>query len=553
MEEAADLVVGYGGSLAGEHGDGQARAELLPKMFGPELVEAFREFKTIWDPDNKMNPGKLVNPYRMDENLRLGTQYNPPQLLTHFKFPEEQGSFATATLRCVGVGKCRRTEGGTMCPSYMVTREEKHTTRGRARTLFEMLQGQVLTKGWHDENVKEALDLCLACKGCKGECPVNVDMATYKAEFLSHYYSGRLRPRSSYAMGLIYWWARFASRMPGVVNFFTQTPVLRDVAKWAAGVAPERQMPVFASQTFKDWFRQRSPRNQGQPKVILWADTFNNYFHPETAKAAVEVLETAGYQVEVPEQSLCCGRPLYDHGMLNTAERLLRQILETLQPQITAGIPIVGLEPSCIAVFRDELTNLFPNDENARRLKKQAFLLSEFLEKHVKNDKLPQLHRKAVVHGHCHQKSIMGMSAEEAVLKKLGLDFVQLDSGCCGMAGAFGFEKAHYDVSIKCGERVLLPAVRNASSDTLIIADGFSCREQIAQTTDRRALHLAQVIQMAMHEASNERALGYPEAAYVTQSTPSSPSRLMMALVTSIGIPLIAGALLWLLGKRKVR
>jgi Fe-S oxidoreductase len=553
MEEAADLVVGYGGSLAGEHGDGQARAELLPKMFGPELVEAFREFKTIWDPDNKMNPGKLVNPYRMDENLRLGTQYNPPQLLTHFKFPEEQGSFATATLRCVGVGKCRRTEGGTMCPSYMVTREEKHTTRGRARTLFEMLQGQVLTKGWHDENVKEALDLCLACKGCKGECPVNVDMATYKAEFLSHYYSGRLRPRSSYAMGLIYWWARLASHMPGVVNFFTQTPMLRDVAKWAAGVAPERQMPVFASQTFKDWFRQRGPRNQGQQKVILWADTFNNYFHPETAKAAVEVLEAAGYQVEVPAQSLCCGRPLYDHGMLTTAEWLLRQILETLQPQITAGIPIVGLEPSCIAVFRDELTNLFPNDENAQRLKKQAFLLSEFLEKHVKNYQWPQLHRQAVLHGHCHQKSVMGMSAEEAVLKKLGLDFVQLDSGCCGMAGAFGFEKAHYDVSIKCGERVLLPAVRNASSDTLIIADGFSCREQIAQTTDRQALHLAQVIQMAMHKASSERALEYPEAAYVTQSTPSLPSRLIMALVTSIGIPLIASVVLWLLSKRRVR
>jgi Fe-S oxidoreductase len=354
-------------------------------------------------------------------------------------------------------------------------------------------------------------------------------------------------------MGLIYWWARLASRLPGVVNFFTQTPVLRDVAKWAAGVAPERQMPVFASQTFKEWFRQRGPRNQGQPKVILWADTFNNYFLPETAKAAVEVLEAAGYQVEVPEQSLCCGRPLYDHGMLTTAERLLRQILETLQPQITAGIPIVGLEPSCIAVFRDELTNLFPNDENAQRLKKQAFLLSEFLEKHVKNYQWPQLHRKAVVHGHCHQKSIMGMSAEGAVLKKLGLDFKQLDSGCCGMAGAFGFEKAHYDVSIKCGERVLLPAVRNASADTLIIADGFSCREQIAQTTDRQALHLAQVIQMAMHEAGSERALEYPESAYVTQSTPSSPSRLVTALVTSIGIPLIAGALLWLLSKRRVR
>ncbi len=553
MEEAADLVVGYGGSLAGEHGDGQARAELLPKMFGPELVQAFREFKTIWDPDRKMNPGKVVDPYCMDENLRLGTQYNPPQLATHFKFPEDGGSFATATLRCVGVGKCRRTDHGTMCPSYMATLEEKHTTRGRTRILFEMMQRQVLTEGWRDENVKEALDLCLACKGCKGECPVNVDMATYKAEFLSHYYQGRLRPMSAYAMGLIYWWARLASRTPAVANFFTQTPLLSDLAKLFMDVAPQRQLPVFASQTFKEWFRQRGPRNQGQLRVILWPDTFNNNFHPATAQAAVEVLEAAGYQVEVPEQSLCCGRPLYDHGMLNTAERLLRQILKTLEPQINAGIPIVGLEPSCVAVFRDELVNLFPNDENAQRLSKQTYLLSEFLESKVKNYQPPQLHRKAVVHGHCHHKSIMGMGPEQAVLKKLGLDFELLDSGCCGMAGSFGFEKDHYDVSIKCGERVLLPAVRNADKDTLIITDGFSCREQIAQTTDRQGLHLAQIIQMALHEDRTGWAGAYPEAEYIPQSAQQSPPKLGVALGMSAGIMLIGSAVMWLLSKRKAR
>ncbi len=552
MEEAADLVVGYGGSISGEHGDGQSRAELLPKMYGPELVQAFREFKMIWDPDRKMNPGKVVDPYRLDQNLRLGTAYNPPQLATHFKFPDDQGSFATATLRCVGVGKCRRMEGGTMCPSYMVTREEEHTTRGRTHLLFEMLQGDPLTEGWRSESVKEALDLCLACKGCKGDCPVNVDMATYKAEFLSHYYSGRLRPRSSYAMGLIYWWSRLACRMPGMVNFFTQTPLLRDVARLIAGVAPERQMPVFAPQTFKEWFRKRGPRNQDQPRVILWPDTFNNYLHPETAKAAVEVLEAAGYQVEVPEQSLCCGRPLYDHGMLTTAERLLRQILETLEPQITEGIPIVGLEPSCVAVFRDELLNFFPNDENARRLSKQVFLLSEFLERKVPNYQAPQLHRKAVVHGHCHHKAIMGMGAEEAVLKKLGLDFEILDSGCCGMAGAFGFEKDHYDVSIKCGERVLLPAVRNAAKGTLIIANGFSCQEQIAQTTDRQALHLAQVIQMALHEGSSEAVREYPEAGYVTQAA-QPPLAIPAAVATSAGLLLIGAAVIWIVRKRTFR
>ncbi len=500
MEEAADLVVSYGGSLSGEHGDGQARAELLPKMFGNELVEAFREFKAIWDPDWKMNPGKVVDAYRIDENLRLGTSYRPRQVQTHFKFPDDQGSFARATLRCVGVGKCRRMEGGTMCPSFMVTREEEHSTRGRTHLLFEMLQGNPIKNGWRDEHVKEALDLCLACKGCKGDCPVHVDVATYKAEFLSHYYQGRLRPITAYSMGLIYWWARFGSLMPGVANFFTQTPLLRNVAKAIAGIAPERRIPVFAPQTFKQWFRQREPRNEGSPRVILWADTFNNHFHPEAAQAAVEVLEAVGYQVEVPERSLCCGRPLYDFGMLDTAKRLLRQILDTLRPQIAAGIPLVGLEPSCVAVFRDELRNLFPGDADARRLSQQSFLLSEFLEKQVQNYQFPPLQRKAIVQGHCHHKAIMKMRDEQAVLAKLGLDVEVLDSGCCGMAGSFGFEKDHYDVSIKVGERVLLPAVRDAAEDTLIIADGFSCREQIAQTTDRRALHLAQVIQMAMHQ-----------------------------------------------------
>jgi len=552
IEEAADIVVGYGGSLSGEHGDGQARAELLPKMYGPELMQAFRAFKTIWDPDGKMNPGKVVDAYLLDENLRLGSAYNPAHPETHFKFPDDEGSFAASALRCVGVGKCRRMDGGSMCPSYMVTREEEHSTRGRARLLFEMLQGQgdpsrsPLQGGWRNEHVKEALDLCLACKGCKGDCPVNVDMATYKAEFLSHYYKGRLRPMSAYTMGLIYWWARLACRIPAIANFLTQAPVLSDIAKAVIGVAPQRRLPVFASLSFKEWFRQRGPRNMDAPRVILWPDTFNNYLHPEPLQAAVEVLEVAGYQVVVPEQSLCCGRPLYDHGMLETAERLLRHILKTLEPEIIAGTPIVGLEPSCVAVFRDELTNLFPHDEHAKRLKKQVFVLSEFLERKAGNYQLPQLQRKAVVHMHCHHKAIMRTAPEEAVLKKLGLDYTVLDSGCCGMAGAFGFEKDYYDVSIACGERVLLPAVRNADKDTLIIADGFSCREQIAQTTDRRALHLAQVIQLAMHQDEKGVVKDYPEITYL------QPSKVRMALVGSIGLMLL-GAILWIWVKKKAR
>ena len=516
IDEAADLVIKYGGSLSGEHGDGQARAALLPKMFGDDLIEAFREFKSIWDPQWKMNPGKVVEAYRPDENLRLGVNYNPPQLKTHFSFAQQdEHSFAHATLRCVGVGKCRRLDGGTMCPSFMVTREEKDTTRGRAHLLFEMLQGDPVKNGWRDESVREALDLCLACKGCKGDCPVNVDMATYKSEFLSHYYAGRLRPVVAYSMGLIYWWSGLASKMPRLVNFMTHAPLLKDIAKTVAGIAPEREIPRFATQTFKGWFRQRDRRNQNQPKVILWPDTFNNHFHPETAQAAVEVLEAAGWQVIVPEKNLCCGRPLYDWGMLNLAQYLLRQILTTLRDEIRAGTPLVGLEPSCTSVFRDELTNLFPNDQDALRLQSQTYTLGEFLQKYVKDYQPPKLKGKALMHGHCHHKAVLHTHSEEALLNAMGLDFKLLDSGCCGMAGAFGFEKGeHYDVSIKAGERVLLPAVRQAPKDSLIIADGFSCREQIAQGTDRQALHLAEVLQIALHQTGQASGGDYPEKSF---------------------------------------
>ncbi len=504
IDEGAELVVRYGGSLSGEHGDGQARAELLPKMFGEELVQAFREFKAIWDPHGRMNPGKVVDPYRADENLRLGADYRPAQPATHFRFPEDGGSFAEATLRCVGVGKCRRLDSGTMCPSFMATREERYSTRGRTRLLFEMLRGEVITGGWRDERVKEALDLCLACKGCKGDCPVNVDVATYKAEFLSHYYAGRLRPRGAYLFGLIMYWARLAEIAPGVANFLTQTPLLRNVAKAAAGVAPQRQIPVFAPESFKRWFGRRVSRRLDGPKVILWPDTFNNHFQPEVGRAAVEVLEAAGYRVEIPERHLCCGRPLYDYGMLNLAKRLLRQVLDALGPEIDAGVPVVGLEPSCLSVFRHELPSLFPEDERAQRLSRQSFLLSEFLERGVEGYLPPRLERKALVHGHCHQKSVLQMADEKSILSRMGMDFELLDSGCCGMAGPFGFEKAHYDLSIKIGERVLLPAVRSAPDDVLVIADGFSCREQIAQCTDHRALHLAQLLQMALKQTDPE-------------------------------------------------
>jgi FAD/FMN-containing dehydrogenase/Fe-S oxidoreductase len=504
VEEAADFVVQLGGSLSGEHGDGQARGELLVKMFGPELMEAFREFKRIWDPGWKMNPGKKIDANPLDQNLRLGAAYRPAPVKTYFSFPEDHGHFPETTLRCVGVSKCRKDDSGTMCPSYMATREEKHSTRGRARLLFEMLRGETLKDGWKNEYLKDALDLCLACKACKSECPINVDMATYKAEFLAHYYEDRARPRAAYSMGLIQRWAGMAHIAPWLVNFLGRAPVTSQLVKWLGGISQKRNMPAFAVETFTAWFRKRAARNQDRPPVILWPDTFSNNFHPSIAKAAVEVLEHAGYQVKIPQQGLCCGRPLYDFGMLDQAKATLEQTLTALRSDIAAGTPIIGIEPSCVSVFRDEMTNLLGNNPEAQKLKSQTFLLSEFLINQA-DYRPPQLKRKAIVHAHCHHKSVLKFDSESELLKRTGLDFHVLDSGCCGMAGSFGFEAEKYDVSVKIGERVLLPAMRSASADTLIITDGFSCYQQIEGLTGRKALHITEVLLMAIREVATAK------------------------------------------------
>ncbi|HEV7764177.1 MAG TPA: FAD-binding and (Fe-S)-binding domain-containing protein [Thermoanaerobaculia bacterium] len=498
IDEAADLVASLGGSFSGEHGDGQARGALLDKMFGPELMEAFREFKSLWDPEWKMNPGKLILPYQPDENLRLGTDYAPWNPETHFQFTEDHGRMNHAVLRCVGVGRCRRLDGGTMCPSYQVTREEEHSTRGRARLLFEMFEGKTVPSSWRNEAVKESLDLCLACKGCKGDCPTQVDMAMYKSEFLSHYYEGRLRPIQAYTMGGIYWWAGIAQHAPGLANAMSNLPF----AKTFAGVAKDRSMPRFAPRTFRQRFAEQSVRPGTKP-VVLWTDTFNNHFLPDTAMAAAEVLQRAGYSVTIPRKRLCCGRPLYDWGFLDRAKALLRETLDVLGPELDAGTPIIGLEPSCVSVFRDELLALFPNDPRAVQLAQTTFTLSEFLLR--EETPLPMLDRKALVQAHCHHKAVMRFDAEEAVLRNIGLDLTHPDSGCCGMAGAFGFEPRNYDLSMKIGERVLLPMVREADEDTLIIANGFSCREQIEQATGRKTLHFAEVLKLAYDAAESPR------------------------------------------------
>jgi FAD/FMN-containing dehydrogenase/Fe-S oxidoreductase len=508
VERAADIVVSYGGSLSGEHGDGQSRAALLPKMFGPELIKAFGEFKSAWDPDNKMNPNKVVNAYLPTENLRLGADYKPNDPKTYFQFPDDDGSLAKAALRCIGLGECRKHDSGSMCPSYMVTLEEEHSTRGRAHMLFEVLQGEVVRGGWKDEYVKKAMDLCLACKACKSECPTNVDVATYKAEFLAHYYEGKRRPLHAYAFGMIDRWAELGSQFPGLANFFSSAPGFRHILQSVLHLAPQRKMPQLARSTFQSWARKNrvpafgaatgaSPAS-GKSDVILWADTFNNYFHPETSRAALEVLQSAGFSVVVPQIHLCCGRPLYDFGFLDRAKQYLERILCAMTTQIKAGVPLVVLEPSCASVFRDELRNLFPLDARATKLRSQTFLLSEFLERHAPGYMPPKLPGKVLLHGHCHHKSLMGLGDEESLLKKTGADLQSIDSGCCGMAGPFGFEKEKYGVSQAVGERVLLPAVRNTPENALIVSDGFSCREQILQSTGRRAIHLAEALQLGM-------------------------------------------------------
>jgi Fe-S oxidoreductase len=374
-------------------------------------------------------------------------------------------------------------------------------------------------------------------------------MATYKAEFLSKYYKRRLRPTYAYAMGLIMFHARIAQYAPRFANLITHTPVIKDLIKRAGGLTTAREMPPFATQTFKDWFEERGPRNLSSPPVVLFPDTFNNYFHPETAKATVEVLEDAGYRIIVPQQHLCCGRPLFDYGMLDTAKDFFNHLVDGLRSYVREGIYIVGIEPSCVAALRDELPNMLPHDEDAKRLSQNTLTLGEFLTQEAEHYEPPRLDRKAIVHGHCHHKSIMGMDAERKLLEELGLNFEILDSGCCGLAGSWGFEEEHYDLSMQIGERRLLPAARNAERDTLIISDGFSCKTQIEHATDRRALHIAQVIKMAMDHGSSGSTGDYPERGYPDVVLNGHKPEIKAATVA--GAAVVGGALAWGLKKRR--
>jgi len=525
IEEAADLVTAHGGSLSGEHGDGQARSELLPRMYPPAMIGAFAEFKGIWDPRDRMNPGAVVRPRRLDADLRVHVAGPRPAGRAHLAFAHDGGSLEAATRRCVGVGACLSGHGNVMCPSYRATGEEQHSTRGRARLLFEFASGRAGVDAAHAGDVAGALDLCLSCKGCKRDCPAGVDMAAYKSEFLAQRYAGRRRPAPHYSLGWLPRWLRLVSltRSAPLLNKAARVPALAALAKRLGGIAPERDIPALAGLSFQAWFVRHGPRAAGGgPRLLLWPDTFTNYLEPGIGRAAVTALEALGYRVEVPARPVCCGLTWISTGQLDHARRVLQATLATLKPWLDDGVPIVGLEPSCTAALKSEATELLPDHPGARQASAAVRSLAEILRPHagalaraaarqadagqqavpagpVAGAGQQALHTgpagvapRALVQVHCHQHADLGFDADREVLAALGVQADVLDSGCCGLAGNFGFERGHYEVSQACGERVLFPAIR-ADRGAAIVADGYSCRTQIRQATGGAPVHLARL------------------------------------------------------------
>jgi FAD/FMN-containing dehydrogenase/Fe-S oxidoreductase len=512
---AAEVVAAHGGSMSGEHGDGRARGELLPIMYSPAAIGLFSSVKAIFDPENLLNPGVIVDPAAVDSDLRLPLARNV-KTRHGFSYPHDEGSFTQAVHRCVGVGKCRAdttATGGVMCPSYLATKDETHSTRGRARVLQEMVNGSLVSGSWASPEVSEALDLCLSCKACSADCPAGVDMATYKAEVLHQKFRRRLRPPSHYALGWLPRWSRVALRMPRLVNGVLGVPALARVIKRGGGIDQRRPLPMFASQSFRSWFASH-PVATGKP-VMLWVDTFTNGFSPEVGRAAVAVLEDAGYSVQIPASQVCCGLTWISTGQLDGARRQLRRSLDALEPAILAGIPVVGLEPSCTAVFRSDAVELLPDDDRAVDLKLLTVTVAELLT--AEGWTPPSLAGvTAVAQPHCHQHAVMGFSPDAALLATAGAEVTAI-GGCCGLAGNFGVEQGHYDVSVAVAENALLPAVRAAAADTVVLADGFSCRTQLEQLSDRRGIHLAELF--AQHLGTGRADPAMATAAVAVDST----------------------------------
>jgi FAD/FMN-containing dehydrogenase/Fe-S oxidoreductase len=493
MLDAASVVGAYGGSLSGEHGDGRARSELLGAMYSPAAVDAMAAVKHLLDPSGMLNPGVIVDPAPLDGDLRVAAARSITTGLG-FTYRDDHGDLSRAVHRCVGVGKCRADltgTGGVMCPSYLATRDEKDSTRGRARVLQELANG-TLVDGFAAPELAESLDLCLACKGCSSDCPAGVDMATYKAEVLHQRYKGRLRPRSHYALGWLPRWARVASLRPRWANALTRSPRRARLAKRLAGIDQRRPLPAFADRSFRHWFADRpSPPPDLRP-VVLWVDTFSDHFSPDVAQAAVAVLEDAGYGVRVPE-SACCGLTWISTGQLDGARRQLRRTLDALGPALGAGTPIVALEPSCTAVLRSDAAELLPDDPRAEQAARAVLTLAELLSS-TEGWEPPDLRGvTAVAQPHCHHHAVMGWDADAKLLATAGAEVTRL-GGCCGLAGNFGVEDGHHDVSVAVAETALLPAVRNAPDGAVVLADGFSCRTQLDQLASRPGVHLAQLL-----------------------------------------------------------
>jgi len=494
-DEITDLVVRFNGTISSEHGDGRARSPFLERLYGPRIMQAFRELKRAFDPDNRMNPGNIVAPAGVTDHLRYGTQYTTwePKTLLDFS---EQGGFMASIEMCNGVGACRKTLEGTMCPSYMATKDEEHSTRGRANALRAVLSGRLPASEFTGKRLYEVMDLCLECKGCKAECPSNVDMAKLKYEFLHHYHEANGLPLRNRLFGRIAHLNRLGARMPGLVNWISRLAWSRWALEKLAGIDRRRPLPALAAQTFTDWFARRArPAAAARGEVVLFNDTFTTYNVPEIARAAVGVLEAAGYRVVLVDRK-CCGRPLISKGMLAEAREHAAWNVERLAPYARRGVPIVGLEPSCLLTLRDEVVDLVRTDD-ARAVARQALLFEEFLVRERGRGlalSFGAKGRKALLHGHCHQKALVGTAPTVAALRWAGFEVEEVDSGCCGMAGSFGFEREHYDISVALGNRRLAPAVKAAAADTEIVAPGVSCRQQIQHLAGRRAKHPAEVL-----------------------------------------------------------
>jgi FAD/FMN-containing dehydrogenase/Fe-S oxidoreductase len=534
-EEAAKLAASYGGSASGEHGDGRARGELLPVMYSAEAIALMRGVKHLFDPAGVLNPGVIVDPAPLDADLRVPVAL-PLRRGLGFAYPHDAGDFTTAVHRCMGVGKCRAdttATGGVMCPSYLATRDEKDSTRGRARVLQELANGS-LVSGWDAPSVAEALDLCLSCKGCSADCPAGVDMATYKAEALYQRYRRKIRPASHYSLGWLPRWAALTTRSPWLArlaNAALRGKQAAALAKRLGGIDHRRDLPHFAPESFRQWFATRhlgsagsssvhggtaDPASAAAPDgapgprkpVLLWVDTFTNAFSPEVGRAAVAVLEAAGYEVRVTDENVCCGLTWISTGQLDGARRQLRRTLRALKPAMDAGIPVVGLEPSCTAALRSDAGELLPGDRRAQALAGTVKTLAELL-RSTDGWTPPDLsdisgQHAAVAQPHCHQHAVLGWEADAALLRDAGATVTAV-GGCCGLAGNFGVERGHYDVSVAVAETALLPAVRAAGDGAPVLADGFSCRTQLDHLADVQATHLAELLASRLHADNSKK------------------------------------------------